>query len=90
MDGNVPPTDKGPGDDRPETGAAPWLSGTQWVVGALALSLLGVWIGRRTGHPRWGGVMGMLAGALYLGFEAWKRIRAVQDDDPPSAPPPKN
>jgi hypothetical protein len=58
--------------------AAGVVLGYQLTAGMLIFTLIGYWIGGKTGATQTGTLAGMFMGLLYGGYEVWKLVRQLK------------
>jgi hypothetical protein len=69
------------GGPRDPLAASAIALGTQLVVGMTAFSLLGWYIDRRRGGGLACTLAGIFLGLFYCGYEVWKVIRRIQEQE---------
>jgi len=71
-----------PPEKRSRAGVGAALSfGTTFAAGMAVFTALGWWIDRKRGGGQAFTLAGIFAGLFYGGYELWKLVRAIQDED---------
>ncbi len=58
--------------------------GSTLATGMAVFALLGVYIGKKTGHVALGSVLGVFLGLFFCGYEVWKLVRKNRRDAGPT------
>ena len=51
------------------------------AAGLIVCPLGGFWIGKKFGRPDAGTLIGLALGFIYCGYEVWKTVRAIEEND---------
>lgn len=62
--------------------------GTQLAAGMAVFAGLGIYIDKRRGGGQAGTLAGIFLGLFYGGYEVWKLVRSLNENDRSGPPPP--
>ena len=80
MSAMIPPID--PGSDRQRRILAVGMTlGLQMAVGMAVFAGGGHWIDQKRGGGNLFTLLGVFLGLFYMGYEVWKLVRDLKDDD---------